>query len=190
MSSVYSIPQIVEILARAERSLLIISERIRDNFLYLYNPEYGYFKDLQYDIYTLFKTIGQEINYTPYDSDFYPLVNVLISKCEMVDAYNSQYNTINPNYSNINDNIITITIITDFNTNYGEPVILNKNSFEIDGITYLNNNWVGLNNFLIFYNEGGRYLTPNVDYIVLSSGGIELTGFGQIYDGMSFYVTF
>lgn len=96
----FSDDYIEEVLLRSQRAMLIISDRIQDKFLYLYSSIYN---DLQYkqrDIYILFRSLSDTFPYKSSYSTYDALINVLVSKCQEVDAFNSTYNTINPNYAN------------------------------------------------------------------------------------------
>lgn len=97
-------------LLRAQRAILIISDRIQDNFLYLYSDIYSDLKFRQRDIFILYTTLEQNYEYRSSLSNYDALVNVLVSKCQQVDSFNSVYNTINPEYQSIGESVITIVI--------------------------------------------------------------------------------
>lgn len=89
------------VLLRAQRAMLIISDRIQDNFLYLYSDIYRDLRYKQRDIYILFTNLSDLYTYKSSFSDYNALILVLVSKCEEVDAYNSTYSTINANYQDV-----------------------------------------------------------------------------------------
>lgn len=97
----YTSEQIDAVLLRASRAMLIISDRIQDNHLYLEKNIYDELKFKQRDIYVLWKSLvaikPHREDYTSYDA----LINVLTDKCADVDSYNPNYTTVNPNYQNI-----------------------------------------------------------------------------------------
>lgn len=97
-------------LLRAQRAILIISDRIQDNFLYLYSDIYSDLKFRQRDIFILYTTLEQNYEYRSSLSNYDALVNVLVSKCQQVDSFNSVYNTINQEYQSIGESVITIVI--------------------------------------------------------------------------------
>lgn len=97
-------------LLRAQRAILIISDRIQDNFLYLYSDIYSDLKFRQRDIFILYTTLEQNYEYKSSLSNYDALVNVLVSKCQQVDSFNSVYNTINQEYQSIGESVITIVI--------------------------------------------------------------------------------
>lgn len=92
---------IENVLLRAQRAMLIISDRIQDNFLYLYSDIYSDLKYKQRDIYILFRSLTDTFPYRASYDTYEALILVLVSKCQEVDSYNSEYNTINPNYQDI-----------------------------------------------------------------------------------------
>ncbi len=100
-------------LLRAQRAMLIISERIQSKFLYLQS---SIMEELQYkqrDIYCLWDTLTNEFDWHTSLENYDALVNVLIWKCQEVDAFNTQYNTINPNYVDISgDGTVVVTTRT------------------------------------------------------------------------------
>lgn len=97
-------------LLRARRAMLIISDRIQNNFLYLYSDIYNDLKFKQRDIFILYTVLYQNYDYRGSLSNYDALINVLISKCQAVDSFNSVYNTINDEYQSIGDSVITIVI--------------------------------------------------------------------------------
>jgi hypothetical protein len=97
-------------LLRAQRAILIISDRIQDNFLYLYSDIYNDLRFRQRDIFILYTTLEQNYEYRSSISNYDALVNVLVSKCQQVDSFNSVYNTINQEYQSIGESVITIVI--------------------------------------------------------------------------------
>jgi len=97
-------------LLRAQRAILIISDRIQDNFLYLYSDIYNDLKFRQRDIFILYTSLNQNYDYRNSLSNYDALVNVLVGMCQQVDSFNSTYNTINTEYQSINENVITIVI--------------------------------------------------------------------------------
>lgn len=89
--------------------MLIISDRINSKFLYLQSsPIYQDLKYKQRDIYILWNTLSDSFPYRSTLSTYDALINVLIWKCQEVDAYNSTYNTINPNYADIGGGIVIV----------------------------------------------------------------------------------
>jgi len=97
-------------LLRARRAILIVSDRIQDNFLYLYSDIYNELKFRQRDIFILYTTLEQNYDIRNDLSNYDALVNVLVSKCQQVDSFNSVYNTINQEYQSIGESVITIVI--------------------------------------------------------------------------------
>lgn len=97
-------------LLRAQRAMLIISDRIQDNFLYLYSDIFNDLKFRQRDIFILYTTLEQNYDIRNSLSNYNALVNVLVAKCQAVDSFNSVYNTINPEYQSIGESVITIVI--------------------------------------------------------------------------------
>ena len=97
-------------LLRARRAILIVSDRIQDNFLYLYSDIYNELKFRQRDIFILYTTLEQNYDIRNSLSNYDALVNVLVSKCQEVDSFNSVYNTINQEYQSIGESVITIVI--------------------------------------------------------------------------------
>lgn len=92
---------IQSVLLRAQRAMLIISDRIQDNFLYLYSDIYNDLRYKQRDIYILFNSLTDIYPIKASFPDYEALILVLVSKCQEVDAYNSTYDTLNPNYTDI-----------------------------------------------------------------------------------------
>jgi hypothetical protein len=97
-------------LLRAQRAMLIISDRIQDNFLYLYSDIFNDLKFRQRDIFILYTTLEQNYDYRSSLPNYDALVNVLVAKCQQVDSFNSVYNTINQEYQSIGESVITIVI--------------------------------------------------------------------------------
>ena len=97
-------------LLRAQRATLIISDRIQDNFLYLYSDIYNDLKFRQRDIFILYTSLVQNYDIRSSLSNYDALVNVLVGMCQQVDSFNSTYNTINQDYQSIGESVITIVI--------------------------------------------------------------------------------
>ena len=97
-------------LLRAQRAMLIISDRIQDNFLYLYSDIYNDLKFRQRDIFILYTSLVQNYDIRSSLSNYDALVNVLVGMCQQVDSFNSTYNTINSQYQSIGESVITIVI--------------------------------------------------------------------------------
>ena len=97
-------------LLRAQRATLIISDRIQDNFLYLYSDIYNDLKFRQRDIFILYTSLVQNYDIRSSLSNYDALVNVLVGMCQQVDSFNSTYNTINSEYQSIGESVITIVI--------------------------------------------------------------------------------
>jgi len=96
-------------LLRAQRAMLIISDRIQDKFLYLQSAIYPELQYKQRDIYVLWKSLSDNYPYRASLSTYEALINVLIGMCQAVDSFNATYSTINPNYQDIGGST-TITI--------------------------------------------------------------------------------
>ena len=164
------------ILLRARRVLTaFVSEEIEENY------------ELYRRINLLYRSlIWQSMSVTSDDaqSQLNRLSNLMNSFSYLFDGI-----SIDEEYVNING-IYVVAGGSSISGNYREPKILTISNFDVDGVTYMNPQWNGLTNFFVFYNEGNRYLIPNTDYIYKTSGGFELTGFGQIYDGQTLFVTF
>jgi hypothetical protein len=97
-------------LLRAQRAMLIISDRIQDNFLYLYSDIYNDLKFRQRDIFIIYTSLVQNYDIRSSLSNYDALVNVLVGMCQQVDSFNSTYNTINQDYQSIGESVITIVI--------------------------------------------------------------------------------
>lgn len=97
-------------LLRAQRAMLIISDRIQDNFLYLYSDIFNDLKFRQRDIFILYTSLSENYDFRASLDNYDALVNVLVAKCQAVDSFNSSYNTINSQYQSVGDNVITIVI--------------------------------------------------------------------------------
>jgi hypothetical protein len=97
-------------LLRAQRAMLIISDRIQDNFLYLYSDIYNDLRFRQRDIFILYTSLYQNYDYRSSLPNYDSLVNVLVGMCQQVDSFNSTYNTINSEYQTIGESVITIVI--------------------------------------------------------------------------------
>jgi len=89
---------------RAQVAMYEISQSIENGFLYFGNSVYQTYKDLQYDIYTLFNVIGNEeqfVTFSPtpsaYENYFYELVGSLINKTKQFDVYGQFGGNTNPN---------------------------------------------------------------------------------------------
>lgn len=106
-------------LLRGQRAMLIISDRIQSEFLYLYSDIYNDLKYKQRDIYVLWKSLSDNYPYRASLDNYEALINVLVGMCQAVDSFNSTYSTINPNYQDLSGTT-TITI----NQNYVTPVKL------------------------------------------------------------------
>lgn len=70
---------------------------------------------------------------------------------------------------------ITINI----NTSYRPLKTLVEVDFEVDGITYLNTDWAGLDHFQVLIRNFNTWLVPGIDFNYLLSGGFELIVDGQ-----------
>lgn len=97
-------------LLRGQRAMLIVSDRIQNDFLYLYSDIFNELKYKQRDIYVLWKSLSDNYPYRASLADYNALINVLVGMCQAVDSFNSTYNTINPNYQNIGESEIVIVI--------------------------------------------------------------------------------
>ena len=105
MANLYTAGQVEDTLLRAQVAMYLISEEIGAKFYYLNVPIYNNYKDLQYDIYTLYQVIieaKQFVTYNPvaniFESGFYMLVGALINKVKQVDVYGAFGGTVNHNY--------------------------------------------------------------------------------------------
>lgn len=161
MAATYTTAEVEAVLLRAQRAMLIISDRIQDNFLYLYSDVYSQLKARQYDIYLLYSAIDSELPFIPIDDNYYPLVQVLIEKCAEVDAYNSTYDTLNQNYSNIGGNT-TIEVVTD-------TITINKTEADL---VYLadTEQW-----YLPYTDDNGDALPQGVVPVFIIYNGLSLT---------------
>ena len=124
MAILYTEAQVENAQLRAQVAMYEISQNIENGFYYLGNPVYQTYKALQYDIYCLFNTIGNEIGFvtfnptpTTYEYSFYELVGSMINKIKQFDVYGQFGGTVNPNYQPPSGDIIvsggfTPTIIT------------------------------------------------------------------------------
>lgn len=161
MAATYTEAEVEAILLRAQRAMLIISDRIQDNFLYLYSDVYRELKMRQYDIYILYSAISSELPFAPVDDNYYPLVQVLVSKCAEVDAYNSDYDTLNGNYVNIGGNS-SIVVSPD-------PITINKTEADL---VYLadTEQW-----YLPYTDDNGDALPQGVVPVFVIYNGLSLT---------------
>ena len=114
MAELYTQTDVNNVLLRAQVAMELTSQRIGSEFMYFNTQVYNTFKDLQYDIYTLFNVITNEnpfVTYasTPstYEGKFYKLVGALINKLRFVDNMGAFSGGINPNYQSPN---ITLSI--------------------------------------------------------------------------------
>lgn len=133
MAASYTESEIDAILLRAQRAMLIISDRIQANFLYFYTSLYRDLKTLQYDIYILYSAVGDNLPFAPIDDNYYPLVQVLVSKCQDADSYNSTYDTLNGNYVDIGGNA-SIVVSPD-------PLLIYKTEADLIDADPPNGNW-------------------------------------------------
>ena len=147
--NVYTEQQVNSTLVRALQTMYVISRRIETGYIY-YNPLlYASTKDLQYDIYILYKAISSELKFIDFDQEndtFNQLVGALINKISYYDVFgdfgNNPYNN---NYQN--GNIPTIIV------NSSLPVPIDPIPYsEFDPATeqpdggryiYYNNAWKG-----------------------------------------------
>lgn len=104
-------------LLRGQRAMLIISDRIQSEFLYLYSDIYNELKYKQRDIYVLWKSLSDNYPYRNSLDNYEALINVLVGMCQAVDSFNSTYSTINPNYQDLSG---TTTVVV--NPSYVTPV--------------------------------------------------------------------
>ncbi len=119
MAIIYTQQNVFDTLLRAKRAMLIISDKIQNEFIYNYSEEYTFLKGQQYDIYALKKVITNENAYNPYTSNpdideqhFYGLVGELINKCAYFDEYGDYgYTYINFNYQDTDQNPVIVSII-------------------------------------------------------------------------------
>lgn len=116
MAILYTQAQVNTAQLRAQVAMYEISQSIENGFYYLYSPVYQTYKDLQYDIYTLFNVISNETSFvtyssnpTTYESQFYELVGSLINKTKQFDVYGQFGGTTNPNYQPPAGTIINVT---------------------------------------------------------------------------------
>lgn len=151
-NNLYTQAQVGSTLLRAEVALYLISKKIQNSFYYLNNPIYVNYKDLQYDIYTLFTSISyneQFVSFDPfpdtYETGFYQLVGSLINKIKQVDFTGMFGGSINPNYQNTGS--ITI-VITTGGTDYN----VSKPIYFFDVTSVVLNNWQ-----TTYFNSYGNY---------------------------------
>jgi hypothetical protein len=100
---------ILNALLRGQRAMLIVSDRIQANFLYLQSAIYPELQYKQRDIYVLWKSLTDNYPFRASLTTYEALINVLIGMCQAVDSFNATYSTINPNYQDIGGST-TITI--------------------------------------------------------------------------------
>lgn len=151
-NNLYTQAQVGSTLLRAEVALYLISKKIQNSFYYLNNPIYVNYKDLQYDIYTLFTSISyneQFVSFDPfpdtYETGFYQLVGSLINKIKQVDFTGMFGGAINPNYQNTGS--ITI-VITTGGTDYN----VSKPIYFFDVTSVVLNDWQ-----TTYFNSYGNY---------------------------------
>jgi hypothetical protein len=157
MANLYTAGQVDDTLLRAQVAMYLISEEIGAKFYYLNVPVYNNYKDLQYDIYTLYQVIieaKQFVTYNPvatlFEDDFYMLVGALINKIKQVDVYGAFGGTTNPNYQDPSG-IIIVEV-----TEVPNPTIdINKTEADLVDADPPNGLW-----YLPFLDESGAFL-PN-----------------------------
>lgn len=175
-------------LLRGQRAMLIISDRIQSNFLYLYSDIYSELKYKQRDIYVLWKSLSDNYPYRASLDTYEALINVLIGMCQAVDSFNSTYSTINPNYQDLSG---TTTIVVD--QSYVTPVKLFFNNdatpsiadYQTDYATTFGNNptfavylYNGSTGSYSLFSGASENLQYDITLTLLQSASFDL-GFAQ-----------
>lgn len=108
----YTLAQVQDAQLRALVGMALISDNIQSGFYY-FTPTYGTYKNLQYDIYTLYSTVTNELGFitfssnpTAYEYQFYDIVGSLINKTKQVDVFGKYGGSINPYYQDTLNGIV------------------------------------------------------------------------------------
>lgn len=117
--NLYTQAQVNTTLSRAEIAMYLISQKIQNSFFYFNNPLYVTYKDLQYDIYILFRSITYNepfvtflANPSEFETGFYQIVGSLINKLKQVDFTGAFGGTINPYFQSPTTVINVTTVVT------------------------------------------------------------------------------
>lgn len=203
--NIYTHTQVQEALQRGLVALLLISQKIQSDFLFLYNQQYITYKDLQYDTYAIYNAVNNEQDYigytsTPntYELNFYGLVGALIKFTKTVDVFGKYDGSLNPNIQSPGTTIVTIPVLLGYNsdklafeTTGDSPQLILANYDVLYASLY------GNNPILAIYDNQGQYIvdeqTPPIieyldndpskkilsitwDYGVATSGYIQISG--------------
>src|SRR4051812_12741976 len=114
MATLYTKQNIDDALIRAQIALYITSKTIEDEYLYLYNFRLRKYKELQYDIYILFRVLSSEqqfVSYSPVTSlwelAYYDMVSKLVKLTKQVDTSGLFGTYINPYFQSTTGIVIT-----------------------------------------------------------------------------------
>ncbi len=166
MAILYTEQEVENAQLRGLVSMYLISQKIQDGFYYFNNPIYTIYKNLQYDIYCLVTTIGNENAYVTYDANpttyeamFYSLVGALINKTKQFDVLGQMGGAINPYYQSPGNPIV---IVDGGGSGQGALTIEKDQDDLIDAG---GGNW-----YLPFTDENNNPITGAVPLSVLSNG--------------------
>lgn len=119
----YTQAQVTDAQLRAQVAMYEVSQSIENGFYYIYSPVYQTYKALQYDIYTLFNVIGNEVGFVSFDStpttyefQFYDLVGSLINKTKQFDVFGQFGGVLNPNAQIPGQIIVTVPVVQNYNS--------------------------------------------------------------------------
>lgn len=193
--NLYTQSQVQIALQRASVALLLISQKIASQFMYLQPYLYNTYKDLQYDIYNLYTTVNDELPYqqftaTPntYEQSYYALVGAMIEKTKTVDVFGAYDGASNINYQAPGT---TVNIVNPIFWLPSQDIYYNEfdpTTQQSDGGRYIwyNGNIKGYNPVIYVNSPAATRLFAGTDYSLLPTGGIQLLpggNFPYIYPG-------
>lgn len=178
--NVYTQQQVNDTLIRALQTMYVISKRIETGFIY-YNPLlYASVKDLQYDIYTLYKTIAwkmQFIDFSEENDSFNQLIGSLINKIDQYGVWGDfGNNPINPHYQNGGNPTINVVRQAPFPIDYIPYSEFDPATEQPNGGRYIYYQplWDGYRPVLSFVSPQETALRFGIDYALVPGGGIQL----------------
>lgn len=141
VANLYTQSQVQAAIIRAQVGLLLISQKIASQFLYLNSYQYNLYKNIQYDLFCLLNTVDNELQYvdfnespSAYEVSYYDLVGAMIEKTKYVDVAGKYGGALNPNYQPVFG--VGVIIIPQYS-----PLILTKSEADLvdagDGNYYL-----------------------------------------------------
>lgn len=181
--NLYTQAQVQIALQRATVAMLLISQKIASGFLYLNQPRYLTYKNLQYDIYALFSTVNNELRFInfavptdTYEQSFMGLVGAMIEKTKTVDVYWAYNGASDPNYQAPGTTQYIVNPVF-----YLPPmdvywVNLDAGSQNPDGNRYVYNNPLikGYNPVMWLVSPASTRLFSGTDYSVFPTGGFQI----------------